>query len=184
MYKIFLAVIFLSYSISGVVFAHGLGVTQQQIIGDYLIEFEYDGTGQVLAGELTTYAFEFLNKANNEPAAYERMFAKISKQGSSRPTFSGNLVPVELLGRKSARANITLGEAGPYTAELSFYTGSNELAKASFNFDVAVNPASAPPQESWMRKYAYGGVFAILVAVIGIQAVWLLKQRKRIARRQ
>lgn len=154
--------------------AHGLAVTQQQIVDKYLVEFENDSTGKTVAGELTSYNFELLEKEGDHiQVPYERVSVKFTKQGAGRAEFSANLLPVSILGRKSSRANITISESGIYTADLSFYSGEALLAKANFNFEIAANAIAADPEKKGINGYIFVGIFAMLLLVIIIETFWL-----------
>ena len=162
--------------IPGLAFGHGLAITQQQTVGDYIVELEHDGTGPILAGQTTPYTFDLLH-SQGEHVPYERAFVKITQQGEEAPLFAANLAPVDLLGRTSARASLTFANPGSYAVELEFYNGDTELAKTEFSFAVAGGPTQEP-ESGAAAGYAYVGFVLVLLSIIVVQFISLRASKK------
>lgn len=156
------------------VFAHGLATAQQQVVGDYILEFEYDTPGQVVAGELTTYNFELLKLTDQSQVPFNRVFVKFTKP-TGETVFSGNLTQVDIIGRLASRANVILPEVGPYSAELNFYNNNEKLASGTFPFDVRENTAA--PKPNWFAKHGQLLVLSLLGLVVVAESVLLAKKR-------
>lgn len=123
--------------------AHGLATSKTELVGNYLLEFEYDTLGNVQAGEFTDFNFEVLDPNTKESLEFQRAFVKFARpyQGPQGNTiydsvFSGNLFQMQGFGRKSARANIVIPKAGDYEAQVAFYNGTEKLAEHKFTFTV------------------------------------------------
>lgn len=128
------SVIFASASLAN---AHGLGTSKNQVVGNYFIVFEYDALGNVAADTFTSYDMDFQDANTKEFLDYSRLFLRITQKGHNTPFFTGNVAPVDIFGKKAARINMTIPDAGDYTAKLDFYDVKNQkLTEASFDFAV------------------------------------------------
>jgi hypothetical protein len=128
---------------STTVSAHGLATAKTELVGNYLLEFEYDTLGNVQAGQLTEFNFEVLDPNTKEALDFQRAFVKFARpyqspQGNTiyDTVFNANLFQMSGFGRKSARANIMIPTAGGYEAQVSFYNGTEKLAEHKFTFTV------------------------------------------------
>lgn len=125
------------------VYAHGLATSKTELVGNYLLEFEYDTLGNVQAGQLTEFNFEVLDPNTKEALDFQRAFVRFARpyQGAQGNTlyetvFNANLFQMSGFGRKSARANIIIPTGGEHEAQVSFYNGTEKLAEHKFTFTV------------------------------------------------
>lgn len=131
-----LVVIFFSNAVN-TASAHGLGTSMNQVVGNYFIAFEYDALGNVQAGEFISYDMDLLDANTKEFLDYNRLFLRLTQKGHNTPFLTGNIAPVDILGKKAARINMTIPDAGEYTAKFDFYDAKNEkITEASFEFAV------------------------------------------------
>lgn len=120
--------------------AHGLATTKNELVGDYLVQLEYDTLGNINAGDNTSFSFELLNPDTKESADFDRVFVRIAKKDGPPfiLAFLGNLMATDGfgIGIKSARANIYIPTEGDYKIELSYYKADSELARHTFELPV------------------------------------------------
>ncbi len=118
--------------------AHGLATTKTELVGNYLVQMEYDTLGNISAEDNASFSFELLNPDTKESADFDRVFARIIKKDGPpfALAFTGNLMPTEGFTVKSARANIYIPTEGDYKIELRYYKASQELAKHTFEIPV------------------------------------------------
>lgn len=159
--------------------AHGLAASFRNTVGSNIVEFEYDTTGNVIAGELTNFGFELLaNNEKDDQVPYERVSVKFTPVGGLHPVFAANILPVDVFGRKASRVNITISESGHYTAELVFYNNGAELVRSSFPFEVVQSASTATTSKQSGRKTLDIFVFACMGICILAQGVWIYTHRK------
>lgn len=150
--------------------AHGLGGSQKQIVGNYLIEFEFDGFGKVQASIPTLYTFELLDPNNtNQSLSFDRVFVRVER-ADGPVVFIGNLYPIEVQQLKSAQVSFPIYESGEYKAEATFYNNGQEIVRTKFDFGVA--PSFKTVKEDAPSVYrAYVGALMLILGII-IGMVW------------
>lgn len=141
---LFIVLFSIAFALSNTpVSAHGLATSKTELVGEYLLEFEYDTLGNVQAGQLTDFNFELLKPDTQESLEFQRAFVRLTRPSQTpegktiyNPVFSGNLFQMSGFGRKSARANIVIADPGNYEAQVSFYNPEGKLAEHTFTFTV------------------------------------------------
>jgi len=142
-------------------FAHGLATTKSQIVGNYLIEFEYNTVGNIASGEYQNYNFDILDAKTQKFVDFDRAFAKFSKKDGDVVAV-GDLSASETLGpgMKSSRFGLVFADPGVYNLDLIFYDkNSNQLAESNFDFTV-------DPGTNQTSKLTQGGQSVILEIVL------------------
>ena len=180
--KIFASfVILLAFSLTPAsVNAHGLATTKSELVGNYLVQMEYDTLGNINAEDNASFSFELLNPDTKESADFDRVFARIVKKDGPpfKLAFVGNLFPMEGFAVKSARANIYIPTEGQYNIELNYFKADQELAK--YTFEVPVDPPyqfgnTNKSGTSDVKKYIW--VISLIGGIIlGMGASKLMKQ--------
>ena len=117
-------------------YAHGSGVTLDQVVGDYVVSLDYNATTGIYAGSLTQFAFELFSKDRSQKIDFTDIWVHLASVDESRfnPTvFSGGITGSALT--RSGMA-FTFPASGSYTLSLRYEKGDEVLAEVAFPLDV------------------------------------------------
>lgn len=156
--------------------AHGLVTTQTAVVGNYIVEFEYNTLGSIFAGDYTVYDVYLLKQPSREPVDFDSAFIRIEKQNGPA-VMAGSLNESSDIKGYASMSGV-INEGGNYTALVYFYKGGTALAQNSFNFAVKpMAPNSIPASQSKSVQYFIGIFLAGLIVGGGLS--WFSKGWKR-----
>ncbi|HEV8601386.1 MAG TPA: hypothetical protein VGQ87_02190 [Patescibacteria group bacterium] len=166
-----LLTITLGLIIAGSTGAHGLVTTQQQTVGSYLIEFEYNTLGNITAGDYMLYTVRLLDFKTNEPVPFDSAFVRIDEKDGPA-ILAGNLTQALQIGGLGASINGIMPKAGTYAVEVRFQKNDKELAIGNFSFgvDPAYQPAGTGQAKSKNQNYITIALSVICGIIIGMLA--------------
>ena len=133
--KFILLLVFVNFlMVPSLVFGHGLGQSFQQVVGEYLVEFEYE-TFESLADEATPYVFRLQNNETGEPTAFESLLVRIVSEDTNETTAVARLEEDDFLTGVS-RLTVLLPE-GDYAVDMNFKnTEGDTFVEAEFEHTV------------------------------------------------
>ena len=164
LFKITLVVFGLSLAL--ITQAHGPVTTQQQTVNSYLIEFEYNTIGNIAAGDFTTFDVRIENPKTLDTIPFDSVFIRIDKKDGP-VILAGNLAQAQQIGGLGASMSGIMPDEGGYQADVSFNKGGQELAAATFNFNVD-KPYSFGNQKSTKSNPLKAKIPYLLVLAAGV----------------
>lgn len=159
----------------GVATAHGLETTQRQTVGNYIIEFEYNTVGSVMAGDYTLYNVYLLDAKTENGLDYDSAFIRVDKQNGPA-IFSGNLAESKDSAGYASMSGI-VADPGTYTADVSFYKDGKTLAEAAYNFQVEANNYQSSTGSNKFNWFP--GALFVLGFILGLILMTLFKWPKK-----
>lgn len=181
--RYYLFILLLTLAIAPAVSAHGLATSKNQTVDNYLVEFEYDTTGNPAAGDFQVYNFDILDANTKEFKDFDTVFYRIEKKKSDTTFAStianGKLAVTDAFGKKSARAGLTISESGEYGIELTFYDKSDEKI-VNTTFDFIVDPPYKDTNGSFGAKkiWVWALIIGLLVGSAMTKGLEVIKKRK------
>lgn len=163
-----LSLIGLLLSFAGSVSAHGLATSDSQPVGNYVVEFEYNSTGNVVVGEYTLFLVYLLDAETKAGVNYDSASVRIEKENGPGALTANLKGSSDGLGFSSISG--TVPSPGTHKASVSFYKEGQVLASADFDFMVDPVPSAS---KSWVWPAAGLGVL-----MLGFLVGRLLKFRK------
>lgn len=148
--------------------AHGLATSDSQPVGNYVVEFEYNSTGNVVVGEYILFLVYLLDAETKAGVNYDSASVRIEKENGPGVLTANLKGSTDGLGFSSISG--TIPSAGTHKASVSFYKEAKVLASADFDF--VVNPPSSD-SKSWVWPVA-----GLAVLLLGFFVGRLLKFRK------
>lgn len=131
---IFILIFLFAFPISRIG-AHGLETTVNKLVGEYLIQLEYDTLGNISAGEATSFGFELLDPETEKTVKLNRIFVRITKKNGPIG-YVGNQYALDVDGVIASRAKISLPSEGEYDFSLQFFRDDEKLAEHTFTLPV------------------------------------------------
>jgi hypothetical protein len=154
------------------VLAHGQATSLQKVVGNYLLEFEYNQTGNPPAGDFIAYNFDILDVHTQEFLTFKSAFVRFASSDDKKTFANGTLTPDQFTP-SNARMGVSLPEAGRYAITARFYDNDDaEIAEATF--DLTVDP---PYSDRGFVSSAgsYAWVIALIIGlIIGLAAARFL----------
>lgn len=144
--------------------AHGLVTTQSQTVGNFIVEFEYNTIGNIIASDYTLFDVYLLDSANREGIDFDSAFMRIVKKDGPA-MLAGNLAQAaDIKGFASLSGR--LDEPGTYTAQASFYKDGKTLAESKFDFIVEQDQTSTTTDPANSKKPFYFSAFLFLAGLV------------------
>ena len=132
--------------------AHGLETTESQVVGEYLVQLEYDTIGNINAGEAIRFSFELLDPDTKETIKFNRVFVRIVKKDGPL-AYVGNQYALDVSGIIAANSSLILPEEGDYDFNLQFFRGEEKLIEHTFTL---------PVDPDWSKKNKSNGAMSYL----------------------
>lgn len=148
--------------------AHGLATSDSQPVGNYVVEFEYNSTSNVIAGEYTLFLVYLLDAETKAGVNYDSASVRIEKENGPGVLTANLKGSRDGLGFSSISG--TVPSAGTHKVSVSFYKEAQVLASADFDFVVDPIPSAS---KSWVWPVA--GLGALLLGFLGGRLVKLRK---------
>ncbi len=149
--------------------AHGLATSDSKSVGNYVVEFEYNSTGNVVAGEYTLFLVYLLDAETKNGVNYDSAAVRIEKDNGPAALSASLKGSSDGMGFSSISGAIP--EPGSYQASVSFYRDGKVIASSDFDFHVdAGKPAASRP---WVWPVA-----GAVLLVAGLALGRFLKPRK------
>lgn len=122
--------------------AHGIATSKQAVVGQYIIEFEYEAFEQVPSQEPVGYTIRLIDQKSNADVPFDYAFVRVQKD--NRTVFNSHVAQApDTVG--IGRFAMALPDPGRYSATLSFMKQGKTLAETSFEYaSVSTRNESAP----------------------------------------
>ncbi len=156
----------------GSVQAHGLGLSLEEVVGEYLIDIGYDQ--QLIAGEQILFDFNLYNQRRDgleDPADYTSVAFEVSLNGTT--VFSRQVA------RNTAQTFMTVvfPTSGQYGLHTIFFRDEEKFAETTFSVGVA-NPVSAQKMTSPLDIFEIAS-YAVALVICIAAGIGLLIMRSR-----
>jgi hypothetical protein len=153
--------------------AHGLGLSLEEVVGEYLIDVGYDQ--QLIAGEQILFDFNLYNQRRDglqDPTDYSSVAFEVSLNGTT--VFSRQVA------RNAAKTFMTVvfPTSGQYGLHTIFFRDDEKFAETTFSVAVA-NPVSAKKMASPLDIFEIASYAVAVVICIGAGIGLLLTRSRR-----
>ncbi len=144
---------------------HGLGISLEQISGEYLIDVDADVT-KFISDEPINFSFIFWNKERTEKRDVDNVWVSIAPAGIFKNIFGALLAEPDVGG---FRLTTIFPKAGKYTMVIRLGKEGKqfdeEIAEATFEIDVENNPneeIAQPKKQNYILIFVSGLIIGAL----------------------
>lgn len=154
------------------VFAHGDATNQTQVDGNYIVEFEYDAKGPIIATEPYNFDFYLLDKNTKETIPVDSLSVIFTDQ--NKQTLLGANLKANSVYSANGRVTGTMPSEGDYSVAVSFTKEGTKIATATFNYAVVHKNTSEKNTASQPKR----SLLELLASlIIGIAIGTILKKK-------
>lgn len=161
-----MAVVGLALAISA--FAHGVGQSLEQVVGEYLVDIGYSAF-ELTSGETVRFDFDVLDNNTREPVPFTDIWVRVSE--GHKTVFAGGIMRARL---GATGMSMVFPSAGEYELRVRYQNNDTTVVEAAFPLIVVQGRDNAPRGNAW--QFLIGGLGG-LAAGLGAAMVF----RRRIA---